>query len=352
MHYDGPRIVAGADTRHADALVDQGLARWDTCGQWPTIHPTAAGLAAALPLVAADEATQRRAQDLQVADIVDETPGQQVWVVQSIERDGDSVRAQGRALDGQRAGATVRGEWQVQTLAERPSIYLGLRTHPAPMARIEDLPEAYAEAIDALLDVDARRDQHVRPWWYETLDAIRDAADAGRDPASALREIRAELHTQAVQYDNGLGDRNGTRTGLQVMAERLAVIAAQCDPTFGATVLGIEPAQRWRQICADVDPLLPDDPHYPALAAAMSRVEASGENIATLLPELARAAPLGEHPGRRLHERLIDVTEAALTPVNTALLRSGQPAALASSAPVPLPTAVVRATPSHGPPRR
>lgn len=87
------------------------------------------------------------------------------------------------------------------------------------------------------------------------------------------------------------------------------------DPAPGtqpspASTLAIE---RWDQTLRAVAPRLAGDPHYPALAAALDRIELSGEDVTQAL-EAAHAKPLpNEHAARALHYRLIEVCPAALT---------------------------------------
>jgi len=72
--------------------------------------------------------------------------------------------------------------------------------------------------------------------------------------------------------------------------------------------------QRWRDAVAAVDPRLLDDPHYPALAAALDRVALAGADVTTSL-SAAAARPLPPaHTARALHSRLVEACPAALTP--------------------------------------
>lgn len=92
-------------------------------------------------------------------------------------------------------------------------------------------------------------------------------------------------------------------------APQIASLPADPEPV-AATVAG----QRWLQTLADLDPRLLADPHYPALAAALDRVELAGANVTASL-EAATAAPLPDkHTARTLHYKLIDVCPAASTP--------------------------------------
>ena len=75
--------------------------------------------------------------------------------------------------------------------------------------------------------------------------------------------------------------------------------------------------QRWQTALAALDPRLLDDPHLPALAAALDRVALTGTNIAATLAYATSRQPLpDQHPGRALHARLIDVCPAATIPLS------------------------------------
>lgn len=71
---------------------------------------------------------------------------------------------------------------------------------------------------------------------------------------------------------------------------------------------------RWDQLLRSVDPSLVEDPHYPALAAALDRVQLSGHDAPVMLAQAAAQALDPQHPARALHYRLIDACPAALTP--------------------------------------
>ena len=73
--------------------------------------------------------------------------------------------------------------------------------------------------------------------------------------------------------------------------------------------------ERWREACSDVDPRLPADPHYPALAAALDRVDAAGVDVQAALALAAGGGHLPDaNPSRALHFRLTSTCEAAVTP--------------------------------------
>ena len=108
--------------------------------------------------------------------------------------------------------------------------------------------------------------------------------------------------------------------------------------------------QRWRQTLAQLDPKLLDDLHYPALAAALDRIQLAGADVpASLAAATAAVAaqPLPDaHAARALHWHLVDLCPAATTPFTDTTGPSrprAQPAALAAAA------AVRRATPAAAP---
>lgn len=68
--------------------------------------------------------------------------------------------------------------------------------------------------------------------------------------------------------------------------------------------------QRWREACSAVDPRLPTDPHYPALAAALDGVDAQA--ALALVAEVGRLPDAD--PGWALRSRLTATCDAAGTP--------------------------------------
>jgi hypothetical protein len=68
-----------------------------------------------------------------------------------------------------------------------------------------------------------------------------------------------------------------------------------------------------------LDPHLITDPHWPALAGALDRVELAGVNVTTTLADVLAQGPLPEkHTARTLHYRLIQGHAAATTPYTVA----------------------------------
>ena len=72
--------------------------------------------------------------------------------------------------------------------------------------------------------------------------------------------------------------------------------------------------QRWQRTLAELDPRLVTDPHFPALAAALDRVQPAGVDVTASLAA-ATVKPLDdEHTARALHYQLIKLCPAASTP--------------------------------------
>ena len=83
-----------------------------------------------------------------------------------------------------------------------------------------------------------------------------------------------------------------------------------------------------------VDPRLPTDPHYPALAAALDRVDAAGVDAQAALALAARDGQLPDvNPGRALHFRLTSTCDAAVTPAPPPAPGGAAPAALTGPQP-------------------
>ena len=83
-------------------------------------------------------------------------------------------------------------------------------------------------------------------------------------------------------------------------------------PRAAAALVG---AAALREAFSAVDPRVPTDPHYPALAAAQDRVDAAGVDVEAALALAARDGQLSDaNPGRALHFRLTSSCDAAVTP--------------------------------------
>jgi hypothetical protein len=77
--------------------------------------------------------------------------------------------------------------------------------------------------------------------------------------------------------------------------------------------------ERWQRTCEALDPRLLADPHWPALAGALDRVELAGVDVTTTLNAAVTEGPLpDEHTARTLHYRLVQMSSAAATPYTSA----------------------------------
>ena len=156
--------------------------------------------------------------------------------------------------------------------------------------------------------------------------------------AAAARTAYAALTGPAVALDLARTPSTGPTEQLPAAAQQPPRPVDEQAAAVPVTVAG----QRWQQSLADVDARLLNDPHYPALAAALDRMQLAGADVPAILTAAAAQPLPDEHAARALHGHLIDVCPAALVPftATTALSRPAtQPAALAAAA------AVHRATP-------
>ena len=160
-----------------------------------------------------------------------------------------------------------------------------------------------------------------------------------------LPPAAAAARTASTVLTHPAAAPDSARTPAASPTELLPAAAQQPPGPFDertAAVPGTLAGQRWRQVLADVDVRLLDDPHYPALAAALDRIQLAGADVPASLAAAASRPLPDEHAARALHWHLINVCPAALTPrtATTALSRPPtQPAALTAAA------AVHRATP-------
>lgn len=91
------------------------------------------------------------------------------------------------------------------------------------------------------------------------------------------------------------------------------------SPDPGADSVPTLAGQRWHRTGLALDPRLLTDPHWPALAGALDRVELAGINVTTTLAEALAQGPLPEeHTARTLHYRLIQGYAEAATPYTLA----------------------------------
>jgi DNA primase catalytic core len=81
------------------------------------------------------------------------------------------------------------------------------------------------------------------------------------------------------------------------------------------TSTNVSPTQRWWTLAHSINPELPNDPHWPALANSIERAAANGIPVAEVLPFLASDPPLPQaHRARSLEFRLVDASGDELKP--------------------------------------
>ena len=141
------------------------------------------------------------------------------------------------------------------------------------------------------------------------IDRLRTERDRAADQltrpfphTAALADARTRSAALAVELTNPPGDPGAP--------------SPRNPAGAGAAAAPASPAgQRWQAACATVDPRVVNDPHWPALTAALDRADSAGLDIPSTLAELTRGSPLPEqHPARALHYRLISTCPAAVTP--------------------------------------
>ena len=137
-------------------------------------------------------------------------------------------------------------------------------------------------------------------WLVDAYQALPAATAAARISYTALTSAPNDTDRQMARLP-------ATPAGAADRACRTASPDQQATPT---TLAG----QRWHRTLAELDPRLVTDPHFPALAAALDRVELAGVDVTASLAA-ATTEPLPDvHTARALHYQLIDLCPAACTP--------------------------------------
>ena len=135
---------------------------------------------------------------------------------------------------------------------------------------------------------------------YQTLPAATAAA----------RISLTTLTSRPGHADRHLPQLAATPAGAADRARHTAPPDQQPPPTLATTLAG----QRWQRTLVELDPRLVTDPHFPALAAALDRVELAGVDVTASLAA-ATAKPLPDaHTARALHYQLIQICPAASSP--------------------------------------
>ena len=194
----------------------------------------------------------------------------------------------------------------------------GLRLAHLALSAVQDVAEGHAPVVDRLtitgaaytraknLDpslgrLNARLSNDWLPIPAGHAQLLRSGYDQVVDATAAARLTYLELGEQRpAPPPPGLPDDVNS----QLPSPRLDRERRPDTPALG----------RWNQLLQSVDSRLADDPHLPALAAALDRVQLSGHDAPLMLAEAAVQALDPQHPARALHYRLIDACPAALTP--------------------------------------
>jgi hypothetical protein len=170
----------------------------------------------------------------------------------------------------------------------------------------------------------------------DRLRAEHDRAQAELDRPFGHHQALAEARLRSARLTSELSSpdhRGPTRPG--------PAVPAPASPAAGV---------RWYAQCLDVDRRLVDDPHWPALAAALDRAAATGLDVPATLGALTREQLPDAHPARTLHYLLVAECDAAITPPPPAAGLRAAPAAPAAS--VTAARQPARASPRPPQPRR
>jgi len=65
------------------------------------------------------------------------------------------------------------------------------------------------------------------------------------------------------------------------------------------------PHDRWVEVARHIDPRLPSEGDWPALAAIMALAHRDGHDVAAIARQLVSAEPLSHHPAHDLRYRLV-----------------------------------------------
>jgi len=135
--------------------------------------------------------------------------------------------------------------------------------------------------------------------------------------------------------------------GIRACAPRSLVNPAPAPPAAASAPEGLH---RWTEICTAIDPRVASDPHWPALAAHLDRIDATGQDVAALLRQVTVSQALpAEHPARSLDYRLSGAAPDTTSPNRNRMTGPGQPGVPRRPAP---PPAASPANRYHPGPRR
>ena len=175
-----------------------------------------------------------------------------------------------------RASLAAAGNLADQVIADRI----------APFAASLDTVEGRIHALRRAADVIGALPVET---WQERSAALATQLDVA--PHTALREI---LTAGAAWTENPSG------------LARHALTERRTEPAPAIPAAEPDPELRWAPLATAIAADLTADPHWPALAAHLSRAAETGYDVETRLPLLIAQRPLpGEHTGRDLDLRLV-----------------------------------------------
>lgn len=235
------------------------------------------------------------------------------------------------AADNDPAGraAAIRAYWRLVARGDSPAQLLlpdGLDPatllHTAGAAALRDGLQNPRPLVQAVIDERIAR-------YAGRLHTAEGVVAATRAAAEALAPLPPEQWPRHLPYLTGRVDALPGAAQLElldaaggwdndrqrILHRRLAERITDAPPPASGQAA---PTRRWLPLVGRVDPRLPHDPHWAALADALDRADRSGYDITANLPRLATHPPLPDrHTARTLHSRLAAETEAALTPPPT-----------------------------------
>ena len=157
---------------------------------------------------------------------------------------------------------------------------------------------------------------------------------------------------QAILHLTRAGDRSAElaialHQTLGIQTAQPGLLAAHTDRAHAAAHRDQTVATRWAAVAAAIHPGIVTDPHWPALAAQLDRIHATGGDVPVLLAVATADRPLPDrHPARSLDYRLVT---AAPTLARRPTLTGNTNPVVRPPAPPPPPPAPPRPVPS---PRR
>jgi N12 class adenine-specific DNA methylase len=228
-----------------------------------------------------------------------------------------------RSDDGMPQGSVVGGAYRTRTQANAYVDALNAGgTHDQAQLAVLRADPAGARRGGQLLD-----NPPAGRWTDADRVTSPSAPDTRRYPSAQQYPIGTPLTVHAVTADGTAGRRLGHGVVTDhpgpdhVVVEspwgtrRVAHLNHVSQPHQPAATPPTQPPaaeDRWASTCAAIDPAIVADPHWPALARSLDRIEAAGHDVDALLREVTtrRALPAG-NPARSLDYRLADAAPDA-----------------------------------------